>query len=503
MKNFATILNQFSDNYEAIETFENQSRLELVVMCSSLRVPGESELVDALDVISSRDSLTLDVLIGSSEPISLYTQSLRVSDFLTAVREGITNGEQEDRNKVKVTVHKSLVGNCLSVYDANTFISFLMDLKFDELLEFFKSVMNQGCIQFQTWNSDIAFESLSIHFNSGMQLDTTAIERINLKRQKRIDQIAGVSHFANIAEFSFVPDDFKLERKSQSPELNKLFDKLSLTFSIISLFDITSIGGHKLYYKLNGFKSLKGSVEYNDISLSSAHEYFLIYDWAFEGGNLNDKIGLARNIISIHLQERRPDILNESPLNSIKSGFEVYLKQNIKQYIEIRNKIADQLIEFHKKANAIVDEFAKNFKASIFTFLSFFASVFVLRVLSKGDFTNILTPEATVLSLGFLSIAVVYLVFSRWEISKQEERLTASYKNLKSRYKDLLVQGDIERILNNDKDHTDDLEYIHEKKKKYTQMWLICLLIFFIIIWLLFYIGNKPQIKDTINSFSR
>ena len=33
-------------------------------------------------------------------------------------------------------------------------------------------------------------------------------------------------------------------------------------------------------------------------------EYFEIYKWVYNGGNLNDKIGLARNIISLHFLKK-------------------------------------------------------------------------------------------------------------------------------------------------------------------------------------------------------
>jgi hypothetical protein len=75
-------------------------------------------------------------------------------------------------------------------------------------------------------------------------------------------------------------------------------------------------------------------------------------------------------------------------------------------------------------------------------------------------------------------------------VDKQKERLTKGYRNLKDRYEDLLVEGDINRILNNDKDHLKDLNFIKEKEKIYTGMWIWVLAVFFIVILILYFIAR-------------
>src|SRR5690606_13634802 len=110
-----------------------------------------------------------------------------------------------------------------------------------------------------------------------------------------------------------------------------------------------------------------------------------------------------------------------------KSSFKVYEKQNIKQYIEIRNKISDQLLDFNNRANKIVETFASGFQKSTLALISFYLSAIVIRVLSKGDFVNIFSLDATILSLTFLSGSIIYYCVSRWEIKEQRTRFVNSY----------------------------------------------------------------------------
>jgi len=61
-----------------------------------------------------------------------------------------------------------------------------------------------------------------------------------------------------------------------------------------------------------------------------------IFDWVYTDGNYTDKIGLARNLISIHLKNDNLLTLDEGTIHSLESGYDIYLKDNVKQYIEIK-----------------------------------------------------------------------------------------------------------------------------------------------------------------------
>jgi hypothetical protein len=54
------------------------------------------------------------------------------------------------------------------------------------------------------------------------------------------------------------PDDFNiLNADSQFEQLKDLFKRYSAVLSVFYLFDITSLNGNVLQYKLNGYKNYK------------------------------------------------------------------------------------------------------------------------------------------------------------------------------------------------------------------------------------------------------
>jgi hypothetical protein len=480
-----TVNDKFNKIFESEETFEKK------IIIDELLLPDETALTSAVSELNHRDTLAILIKIGAAETVSFHSQKSKLNDFLVSVTNELADREASDQISIEIKIQKKIKDSLLSIYDLGAFQRYLGELNFLELLTVFETFLkNDGYIIFQCFLSVANFSSSSLYFSSNIaEIDLSNIQ--TAVKRKRNESINTNCHYGNSAELSLIPEDFKLTKRSQSADINLLLDRLALIHCIISLFDIRHSNEKGIYYKLNGYKSISNEIDFKSMDVSSLSEYFEIYQWTYEGGNLSDKIGLVRNIISIHLENDKTIELKGQPYASIKSGFEIYLKQNIKQYIDIRNKISDQLLDFSKRANLIVDNFASNFQKSIFAFLSFFASVFVLRVLSKADYKHVLSPDTTILCLTFLGISIVFLIFSTWEIKEQRKRFVLSYSNLKERYQDLLVSGDIEKILNNDRDFNEDLKFIDQKKKKYRQMWIITLVIFFITISILYFLGNS------------
>lgn len=186
-----------------------------------------------------------------------------------------------------------------------------------------------------------------------------------------------------------------------------------------------------------------------------------------------------------------------NPFESIQSSFKVYEKQNIKQYIEIRNKISDQLLDFNNRANKVIETFASGFQKIALALITFYFSAIAIKAFSKGHFVNIFTLDTTVLSLVFLIGSFIYYVVAKWEVKEQKKRFVNSYINLKERYTDLLDKDDIQRILNNDKEFNANLKFIDDKLKNYSNLWLCLLGILLIGTLFLFISYNLSQLLDT------
>lgn len=485
----------FSD-IKVQSSIENFQEFKAKFSASESKAISPTILNSLFTFLQDRDDLHISVTFGESDPVIFNSTLFDFADFTEKLnKEAEYLGDETI--SIVVTINKKTQNSNCTIYDLECFVNTLKSYDVIQFIQIFSKLINsEPNIKLKIFNLETPFYTSTLSFSS---LLSNPLPQNAPKRKEIFESFKSQCHFGNIESFNLIPNDFKLiEKDPKQKDLNTIFDRYSNLLSIIYIFDITSVLNNSLDYKINGYKSLKGISNINNFYKIEFDEYYKIYDWVYTGGNLNDKIGLARNIISLHFKKAGELLLQGNPFQSVKSSFKVYEKQNIKQYIEIRNKISDQLLEFTNRANKIVETFANGFQKSTLALISFYISTIVIRVLSKGDFVNIFSLDATVLSLAFLGGSIIYYSVSRWEIKEQRKRFVSSYSNLKQRYTDLLEVEDIKRIMNNDAEYKEDIEFIDNKTKIYSIMWISIVVLLSTSTIFLFLIYNIKTIFNTI-----
>jgi len=470
MQLIESFIKLFFSNYSFTYKRENDEVFDIECEATNYLSPDVNSLTILHSFLQKRDNLIFIINFGEEDPITFNSSSTNYSEFTETLNNEYKH-QQGEKIISRFTINKSNENNRITIYDLNIFSSTISQLNIAEAFSTFNRIFkNNHFLNFEALNLNNCFNTATLSFSPINQLEETT----SLNRLKPIEDLKASSYYINIEEHNLIPNDFKLIiQNNEFRALNEIFNKYATILAIIYLFDITSIKENELEFKINGYKSIKGVVDLSSISIEDLTEYYDIYEWVYNGGNLNDKIGLARNIISLHFKKSGELYLVGNPFQSILSSYKVYEKQNIKQYIEIRNKISDQLIDFNARANKIIDSFASGFQKSALAVLSFYISTIAIKVLGKGAYSisDIFTLDATVLSLAILFCFAIYYFVSRWEVKQQKIRFIESYSNLKERYTDLLNQEDIKRILNNDKEFNSDINFIDNKLNAYSIMW--------------------------------
>ena len=422
-------------------------------------------------LIKEKDTFSLFIKVGNQETI-LFSESKDNQESFEKLQEEQSNFESdEDKVKIKIEINKN-TKDTINVYDFESFILFWRSLSAIELLNLINKNKNQ--------KNTLIFNVLEPNFDefySNNIIFSNNPENFNSKNNSV--KISENCHFNNYSTLPFNSRFFELtKRSSNNNSIIEWLDKFSLVFSITSIFDITSIDDSSiLYYKLNGYKSFENNLNINDLSINSKKTYFKIFEWIYsEKSHISDKIGLVRNILSLSLKNDSIEI-DENVYHSIQSGFQTYLKENIKNYIEIRGKITDELNGISKNSAEIAKDYVNAYEKSVFVFLSFFISIFLFKFLKGGDIDNIFTLDATIFSISFLVISIIFLIYSHNKIQNEISRLNRKYSNLKNRYLDLLNQDDINKILDGDNEFNYEITYIRDRKRKNTQLWVATIII--------------------------
>ncbi len=482
------IINRINEIFSANNSdswFEEDEICFKATLCGkSLCLPNE----DAIDsFINNRDWFSITIFDESEECIDTYVSNSDKANYV----EFKNDIQLQNNYKLKFEIHKKKVNQRLTIYNLELFRKYIFKLELKILVFKINSLLGEkkSKIILDCPNNDICIGSNLLIFASPNRSITVSTPISKKQREELTNKRKSVTH--SYQQGDLIPDDFLLVfRDERYSDIEKLCNKLVVIYAVQFIFDSVDINNN-IEYKLNGYKSMTHSLSFDDVSYSRfiANGYFQIYQWIYNEGNLIDKIGLSRNIISLNLDKNNLCI-EERTFEAIKSSYKIYQIQNIKQYIEVRNKISDQLYDIYNKADKITDNFIGNFKKSIFTFISFLISVVAIRVISKGDFIGGFNKEVTILTIGLLMISLIVMLYNRWEITEQIKRYKNFYVNLKSRCTDLLDQSDVNRILNNDRDFSDSIDFIRSKREYYTIVWAISIIVLLISILLIHCINS-------------
>ncbi len=472
---------------EIIKLFGALSNLNVDERVTTFRL--EANLADAPNLteislksfiqnIPERDNYKFSLRIEEQTPIGLSKKS-KIDEFINETKEYFEFYEDVEEIFLQLEIDKEINAGTLSIY------SFL---KFDEFtgtetaLDFLKILnsleSHSGCVNFEFLEESlIPFQTSRFRF--GYKFDKCQFNN-------RFHLIQANCYFTNSNEFSYCADHFKvIKNPANENNIIKHFNTLSTLFSIVSIFDYSTIIEDKLEYKLKGYKLYQGNIKVDSSFYSENKEYYNLFEWIYSSeGNVADKLGVARNIISLHISQG--DIkIDETLIHSIKSAHQTYLKENVSSYLTLRSKILDELSWISQKSSDVIQNYLQAYKQSSLTFVSFFISIFLLRTLRSGDFSKVFNNEVTIIALAFLGLSVIYLIFSRYNVLKERDRLKRKYSNLKDRYKDLLIQQDIDKILNNDSEFNYEKQFINSRITNYTWLWVLTILILLISILLI------------------
>ncbi|EMS79169.1 hypothetical protein [Desulfotignum phosphitoxidans] len=506
MNSIENIIKIFSEEYTNNTFEEDHNSLYFDSNIQNLKIPFEKDLTNALSTITDRDKLRLMVVIDHGDPVTLLSQKdpNQIASFLKELGDSKKFIEENSTLNIKIEISKTAVNNTLTIYSLEKITEKWLSYKIKSFWHCFAEILQNQYINFEVVEDIKPFYSENIYFfNKGFQqAECVKKEGAGEKRNRLINKLAENCHFANSSDCKLIPEDFFLLAQSEDERLNELFSRHTLLLSIIYLFDITSRDeDNELYYKLRGYRQISGVINFSDLKEEETKQYFDIYEWTYNEGNLSDKIGLARNIITIHIKENNPFLLAEDVLSSIKSGYDIYLKQNISQYIATKKQVVENIHKMNQRANQIADTIALPFRNCLLAIVTFFASLFIIRVSVTQRFDYVLTIEIATLSVFFIIISLSYMIMLWLEIKTDKERFKTNYQNLKERYEDILDKLDIEKIFNHDREHKADLLYINKKRCKYTWMWIITHLLLISIVLGLTYYGHRNMAAKQLKSY--
>ncbi|SFC42296.1 hypothetical protein [Bacillus sp. UNCCL81] len=396
--------------------------------------------------------------MDGSDPISLNSNLQNFVDFLSDLNDKFAFKESDSNFSLTLTINKSKNRHKIHIYSISIFITFLQSLSLVNMLDHFNSLLtNNDFILFKILDNGFKqeFFSSSIIFSSN---DFT-YENSNINREKIINKRNESVHLISSSNYYLLPQDFHLKSRSDCEDLNTIFDKLNYITLISFIANSIEFKNEELLFKIKGYKHIDFKFNYNSTEFNSLETLFKIYLWIYSEEQIEDKIGLTQNILSLNISINENKIdLDDNSYNSILSSYSVYLKENVESYIEIKNKISEFLLDLSIRVSDLVNSFANSLKTNSFLFFTYFISIFVFNALSSGKLKNIFTKDITYTAYALILISFMYLIASYYQSRIEQKRFIEQFKRIKGMYKDLLDDNDLDSIFNNEL-LTKDIEY--------------------------------------------
>lgn len=293
----------------------------------------------------------------------------------------------------------------------------------------------------------LLWESVISNFQELIYLDDNEIKQSIEFTNNKANNISSLNKFNDIDD---KPRSFSLLSNKTS---NNLI--LSNEFKVISSF--TFMKNICSEYDFNGYESF--SFEgYSNFLLPKISEsellncntnFLVIYDWLTQDKHVIAKLGILRNILSLSKSVDLEVCFNNDLINALFSNFQIYLKENISQYFDVKNKVSEFIFELSNKSSGLLEEYVSKAKNILLAVLSYFFTVVVLTTIDKNNTVNTMfSLELGGLSLIFIGAALFLVFESRKELTQKSYDIVELMTEIKARYNLTLSQQELDEMFN-------------------------------------------------------
>lgn len=476
MKVYQNLFKAIAGNDGEISVSEDNERF---VSSQTVICPIQSNKDDILNLVSLfpvRDRFTFSLV--QADPVF---QTDNIANDVDAIIETLNNDIYDDQEiEVKLQIEKTIDNSCFSVYDYQHYTEYLSSLSLRDFLNAFAFMLNQGYLNIEIYEDDLKEWStetcLFKRYNSQSQASP-----LNADFRQKINQFRERLCHSEEVYGTLIPQDLIITHGEEaSDELQKVFQRVSLMFLMIHLFDYSSLSTEDYRFKLCGYKTHAGIISTKSVkdikySLGDYADLYNIFKWCYEYGQRDEKISIARNVLTLNMTfENEPDgefSLENDVYETIRSNYEFFERDHIRQYVELHAKLNETILNLEEKIIGCVNKYISEFKAGLFVIVSFLISSCVLRFINNAES---FTPTILWISLVIILIYVISFLYTSWETSKAISNYSDSFDSLKRRYKDILSHKEQIELFGNENvyEHGKGIAFAKQRVKNYKRAWL-------------------------------
>jgi hypothetical protein len=490
------ISKQFDVSPTSITSFENLSQYKVSFITKQL-VTGK--IFDLFDGVPERDNLKIFVKYIDEKVLTISKKSQEELHKFDSFMQPIKNYFDKDSDdfEISIEIKKTIQDGILSIYNFHDFSEKVFKQSASDFLYMFSTLKNHSneFIIFQCLNDSIFLKTgyMRIYYKYSTKAECTYS---NTLRDAIIEKRKVICNITS-DDIEFIPNDFKIYEGNVPNEIQLYLNKLCFTLSLMYLADQSKLQGNVLSFTFNGYRLVNRSVDLRNDAVTYSDIFFNIYDWLYQNGNIFDKAQIVRNVISLHCKYSDILAIDEAVFHSIKSNYNLYLKENVKDYLSLKKDIVNSLQAYCDKISESINSFAGSFKTNFIAILGYIATILFSKGVTK-DTSKIFTPDIAILTSFVLLGSAVVFFLCRLHMHFQKNYYDTTISALKKSYQDILEKNEINDLI----DSNSLLEVANANYRSSTRIVSITWIIFIIGAFMaLDYLSGNVKLLFLINCF--
>ena len=332
--------------------------------------------------------------------------------------------------------------NTTFIYSSSHFVNFLKTLNLQILSQHiaddsfnFWVFLEEKEVQFQTYSlACVDFEK----YKNG-DFASFSPDRRKDRLNKRKEEVSG------IYDFTLIPEDFHfIAQEGKICNLKELFQNRSTLLSFLFLANSFDYRDGVFDFLFKGYRQVRLEIE--EARNLGKNKIFEIYEWVYSSENVSDKIGLVRNLLTLHSWDGITELLQKSSklFDSVKSNYAIYLKKNTELYLSTRQQLETEILEGSQRVLGSLDKFLDLFAKMFFSVIILVVS-FVISYLVKGSF------DLKQFKIGLLMYSVLsFVVLLCGAIFYRSKRnfMLKEMRLLEDRFGELISPQEVKRLVN-------------------------------------------------------
>jgi hypothetical protein len=174
-------------------------------------------------------------------------------------------------------------------------------------------------------------------------------------------------------------------------------------------------------------------------------------------------------------------------VQAVRSGYELYLKRNLKEYVDLRGKVITTILEIDGKASKALETSASNLEKNFYGIVTYASSAVLVKAITDKQLGGVLTPSVAVLGLMLAAISLLHARFA-WSTTMNElTRAKVIYDDVRMQYSEFFEPQHFDSIFGtNDQSPMTKVEsYVKERMTKLMGVWIATLVILcVVIVWM-------------------